>query len=114
MIGLAFNLVFIIQATRIPAKLQAVSFEINGSSAVFTTAAVPILAKAKEPIPSMLFTVFSLVAILLMRSIGKLKKEAHQNERSLLSAIEVSGTDIHGNLSSIIVNNEVLKQKLIA
>jgi hypothetical protein len=56
-----------------------VAFEVDLCVASGLTIIIPILAKAAEPIPTLLFLFYGLVAILMTIKIGPKKKQKQEN-----------------------------------
>ena len=74
-IGISFNAAYGIVESRINPKLLAVAFELDLSFGNGMSMIVPILAKAGEPTPTLMFLFFGCTAILMLVYIGPKKPE---------------------------------------
>jgi len=85
---------------------------------------LPVLAKAPEPLPTILFLVFGTVCIISLCKIGPRKQEKKKDtiidkiEHTILSMIDESqaeGNSFGGfkaNLSSVILDNKYIQKKV--
>ena len=119
-LGISFNAAFVIMDSRTNPKLLAVAFELIFSIGCGSTMVLPVLAKAPEPLPTILFLVFGTICIVSLCKIGPRKQEKKKDtiidkiEHTILSMIDEShaeGNSFGGfkaNMSSVILDNKYI------
>jgi hypothetical protein len=90
-IGIAFNSAFIIMEARTNPKHLAVAFELNMCIGNGTTMIAPLLAKMPEPVPTMMYLIFSTTIIFMLFLIGPRKKEEINIQQTIMSMVEGEG-----------------------
>ena len=123
-LGIAFNAAFVIMESRTNPKLLAVAIELTFSIGCGSTMVLPVLAKAPEPTPTILFLVFGSVCVIALCKIGPRKQELKKEtiidkiEHTILSMIDESrqeGNSFGGfraNMSSVILDSKYIQKKV--
>jgi hypothetical protein len=121
--GLGFNVLFCVLESKTNPKLLASAYEINLCIAAGSTMIIPVVAKMPHPIPTTYICMSGLLIISFVVQIGPRKKKVEpflNMEMSVLSVIkdinesqsQNSFAGFKGNLSSVIMDNNFLKQKI--
>ena len=117
-IGNSFNLCLTVQDEETPAKLSAVSFELNYSFGTLTTLGCPIISKMPEPIPTIYVSTLCLLAIVVTISLCTAPAKAKINLADTIEQTMVSVMMTHDmgdrKHQSLTLDRRRVKQQITA